>query len=326
MHVIKELKVFAKDLSVLVVEDDTVLNNELVEILSLFFKEVFYAYDGLEGLSLYEKEAVDIVITDITMPKLSGIEMSKKIKHINDAQAIVVVSAHCHLDFVTEIVDLGIKQFVRKPFDDTEFLYRLLKVSEEIVLLKSLEDVQEESAEKVDLFEQKKENTIETTTHNTVAYTKKLSANSFVNSVEYDVQIEIEYLLSLNEDFERYIDLIYANGFEEEYLIEITSLLKKIYTTISQMPPLLQMSHIIFDLAAFLEGIEFETLSSEQIHQLNVIEYIYEDISKFITVVFIENSVDDIHYLEESLKSSVLQLKQNFLNKTIEDEEDFELF
>jgi len=320
MNVAKELKVFAKDLSVLIVEDDILLNKQLVEIAKLFFKDVQYAYNGEDALQSYKTRASDIVVTDITMPRLNGIDMSKKIKYINSNQAIIIVSAHCHLDYVTEIVDLGIKQFIRKPFDDNELLYRLLKVSEEIVLLKSLQE-QEIKIQAPIIKEQEKEQKEE----ESFSYSKKLSAESFMNVFEYDIQIEIEYLLSLSEDFERYVDLIYTNGLQEAYLVEVTSILKKMYTTISQMPPLLKMSYIFFDLASFLEAIDFQTLSTEQIQKLSVLEFIYEDINKFIQLVFVENAVQDVNYLEDSLSSSVEQLKQSVLNTHIE-EEEFELF
>lgn len=319
MNVIKELKVFAKDLSILIVEDEILLNAQLVEIVSLFFKNVRFAYNGEEGLKSYTEQPADIVVTDITMPKMDGIKMSKKIKYIKQDQAIIIVSAHCHLDYISDIVDLGIKQFIRKPFDDNELLYRLLKVSEEIVLIKS-------SNEEKEIITPKLEITLADSTDDSVIYEVKLDADSFINTFHDDIQIDIDYLLELNEDLEKYIDLMYTNSLQEEYLHEMTFILKKMYTIISQMPPLAEMSLVIFELASFLEDIDLQSLTHEQIEKLNILEFIHDDISKFLTFVFVDKSTRDVRYLEDSLRSSIQQLKQNMFNTVQEEEEEFELF
>ena len=319
MNISKELKNFAKDLSILIVEDDVVLNNQLVEIASLFYKKVSFAYDGEEGLASYKKTPADIVVTDITMPKMDGIDMSKKIKYINDSQPIIIVSAHCHLEYVTKIVDIGIKQFIRKPFDDNELLYRLLKVSEEVVLTNATKE------NPTLIFQTPVKISDATIEEEPPLYKDKLNANSFMNTFKYDIQMDIEYLLELNEDFEKYIDLIYIHTLKEEYLLEIIFILKKMYTTISQMPPLVGMALVIFDLASFLESIDLQTLEDAQIEKLSILEFIYDDISKFLTLVFVEEEASDINYLEDSLRSSIQQLKQNVLNIKPQ-EEEFELF
>ncbi len=330
MNIPKELKVFAKDLSILIVEDDILLNNQLVEIAQLFFKDVRFALNGEDGLQSYTQNNADIVVTDITMPKLNGIEMSKKIRYINNEQSIIIISAHCHLDYITEIVDIGIKQFIRKPFDDSELLYRLLKVSEEIVLLKA---TKEEHIKKTKELPRKEEIAVikqitpptDTNIQESLFYRKKLNANSFKNTFEHDIHLDIEYLLELSEDFEKYIDFIYAHKLQPEYLLEIIFILKKMYTTISQMSPLVGMSLVIFDLASFLETLNVDTLDDAQKEKLNILEFIQQDISKFLTSVFVDENVTDIHYLEDSLKSSIDQLKQSILNIQI-DEQEFELF
>lgn len=133
MNIIADLKSFAKDLTILVVEDDRELNAELVSLLKIFFKHVDFAFDGKEGLNLYRTNRQDIVLSDITMPRLDGIKMSTEIKILNRTQPIVILSAQTELRYVIPLVDIGISQFVAKPFESDNLLYRLLKVSEEIV-------------------------------------------------------------------------------------------------------------------------------------------------------------------------------------------------
>ncbi|MEA2018357.1 MAG: response regulator [Campylobacterota bacterium] len=75
------------------------------------------ASNGEEGLELYKKNSYDLVITDILMPKMDGIEMSKEIKEINQYQNILIISAYSDTkDFVTSI-KLGIDGYIIKPID-----------------------------------------------------------------------------------------------------------------------------------------------------------------------------------------------------------------
>lgn len=136
MNIFKELKEFAKDLTLLIVEDDIALNGELYELSKLFFMDVKVANNGQEGLDLYNKEKFDIILSDVTMPIMNGVELCKKVKIINQDQAIIVLSAHNEVEYFVELIDIGIRQFIHKPFKDDEFLYRLLKVCENVSLAK----------------------------------------------------------------------------------------------------------------------------------------------------------------------------------------------
>ena len=132
MNVIADLKSFAKDLTILIAEDDSDLNSELTNLLQIFYKEVYSALDGEEALELYKKHRCDVILSDITMPKMNGIKLSTEVKNIKRDQAVVILSAHTELDYLIPLIDIGINQFVAKPFESENLLYRLLKVSEEI--------------------------------------------------------------------------------------------------------------------------------------------------------------------------------------------------
>lgn len=67
-------------------------------------------------------------------------------------------------------------------------------------------------------------------------------------------------------------------------------------------------------------------LDEDQVKKLSHLEFIHSDISKFIKIIFIEKATLDIHYLEDSLRSSVHQLKQNVLGTEIMDDSELELF
>ena len=114
---IKELATKTKQFSVLYVEDEEIVRNQMTMILSMLFKEVDSAVDGEEGLEKYKSNPnkYDLIITDITMPKMDGLELSQKIKEINSSQKIVIISAHREDEFLSKIKEIGIDGIIFKP-------------------------------------------------------------------------------------------------------------------------------------------------------------------------------------------------------------------
>jgi signal transduction histidine kinase len=101
--------------TVLYVEDEKQSVDLVKEILKDKVKNIFVAYDGEEGLSQYKKYLPDIVISDIQMPKMNGIELSKEIKKLNPKQNIILVTAFNENDLLLEAINLGINKYVIKP-------------------------------------------------------------------------------------------------------------------------------------------------------------------------------------------------------------------
>jgi len=117
-----ELCSLTKELHILYVEDDDVFRENTYAILEHFFYKIDTAFDGedaytkyLEHFKLYKKH-YDIVITDITMPRLNGIELTKKIYQRNNQQLLIVISAYDSSEHLLEFVNIGIEYFLVKPF------------------------------------------------------------------------------------------------------------------------------------------------------------------------------------------------------------------
>ncbi len=81
-----------KEITVLYVEDEDMMRESVVTLLKRRFKEVLVACNGAEALDIFKKNKVDIIITDLQMPVMDGMELSKHIREINSTP-IVVVSA-----------------------------------------------------------------------------------------------------------------------------------------------------------------------------------------------------------------------------------------
>lgn len=331
MKILSELKTFAKNLTILVVEDDKELNAELVDIVKLFFKDVQFAYNGKDGLEIYKKNPTDIVLSDITMPFLNGVELSKKIRQINHEQNIIILSAHSEVTYLVDLIDIGIRQFVHKPFDDQELLYRLLKVCEDLVLSKEFLKNQELPAISTQPIKTKiqsiKTPEIPQTDTNEVLSHAVVDSKDFMHALQSDsvawdaISEDINGLMELDEDFGHYIGLIYTDKITKEVLYGISSILRKMYTTLSQIDAMKNMTAVFFDLASFIESLDFTELTPEQINKFKFLEFIYDDLSRFLETVFIYKDTIDIHYLEDSLKSTVEQLKRNVLDIPLEEEE-----
>ena len=124
----KYLKDGAKNLTLLIVEDDMITMESMVSILSPFFQHIYKAYDGEEGLSQYKLLQPDIIIADNLMPNMSGIEMIKKIKDINPSIPSIFVTAYVEPDYLTQLINIKITYLVNKPITKKE-LYQAIKQS-----------------------------------------------------------------------------------------------------------------------------------------------------------------------------------------------------
>lgn len=126
-------------LTLLYVEDDEDFKEETCDVLESLFKKVDHAKDGQEALEKYSQYHqtngvyYDIVISDIDMPKLNGVELTKEIYKINEQQPIIIISAHNEPDHLLEFVNMGIEQFMVKPLDLDKTISLLYKVSKKVL-------------------------------------------------------------------------------------------------------------------------------------------------------------------------------------------------
>ena len=130
--------VHLKNYSILLVEDDKGTQEELAEILTYFCKKVYIASDGLEALTLYYAHAPDLIISDIHMPKLSGLEFIKKIRQKDTKTAIAIVSAYTDVDLLLLATELHLLKYLVKPITKSKLLevFKLFKNSKEYCEIK----------------------------------------------------------------------------------------------------------------------------------------------------------------------------------------------
>ncbi|MBF0486561.1 MAG: response regulator [Nitrospirae bacterium] len=119
--------------TMLYVEDESMVRDASIRSLKRRFKEVYTAIDGEEGLSLYNKYSPNIVLTDILMPRHNGLEMIKKIRETDRNIPIVVVTAHDESTYMSQAKEYSIHGYFVKPLNDEEFLEFLYNLSVNLI-------------------------------------------------------------------------------------------------------------------------------------------------------------------------------------------------
>ncbi|EAL7594188.1 DNA-binding response regulator [Campylobacter jejuni] len=114
-----------KELIILVVEDEIKTRESLINVLSERFSKVIGAQNGDEGLKKFKKFKPDLVITDIAMPIMDGLDMAREIKEISDDVPIVVLSTYSEKERLLRSIDIGIDKYLIKPVDIEE-LFKVL--------------------------------------------------------------------------------------------------------------------------------------------------------------------------------------------------------
>ncbi len=118
------------NLTLLYVEDDEIIRKNAVEYLQNYFKEVYQTKDGLEALEVYRTKKPDIIITDIEMPRLNGLDMAKKIRKEDKTTPIVITTAFTDTHYLMQAVELQLIKYIVKPVSSKKLNEALKLLSE----------------------------------------------------------------------------------------------------------------------------------------------------------------------------------------------------
>ena len=123
-------------MKLLLIDDDFNLSKVLVYQLQKNGYDVSTAKNGEEGLSLFLKNDFDIVVTDIQMPDITGIEVLRRIRHLNNEVIVIIITAHGSVENAIEACRLGANDYLTKPFGQEQLLF----VIEKAIQFKQLQD------------------------------------------------------------------------------------------------------------------------------------------------------------------------------------------
>jgi YesN/AraC family two-component response regulator len=121
-----------KNFSLLVVEDDEIALMMIKQALKPYVGSLYTAKDGFEGLELFKKYRVDMIVTDIHLPGINGFEMIKEIQILKPEQLFIVMTSFDTDQNIIHSMHEGACNFLRKPIDIKELQTALLMVSSRI--------------------------------------------------------------------------------------------------------------------------------------------------------------------------------------------------
>ncbi len=144
-------KSILKSIVVLYVEDEVDVCTLTAGILDKFVSKVLVAANGLEGLELFKQhndknsdlEKIDLVVTDINMPKMDGLEMIEEIHKLDSTIPSIVTTAHNDADFLKKAINLRVKGYVSKPLNLHDLIDSIMVAAEPLVLRNKLMEARE---------------------------------------------------------------------------------------------------------------------------------------------------------------------------------------
>ena len=269
----KDLKELSSTLNILYAEDEKMLRESMQTTLSKLFKNVYVAVNGQEAFEIFKKEDIDLVITDINMPIMSGTELIQSIhKHTKNEVFITIISAHNESRLLTSLINLGIHSFLNKPLDKQHLINSLYKTCQVIVDRKRLKEyeiaLQKEILamnRKNKILEQKL-NQLAVQTNKNLHNRKKVKGTfqkkeSLVDNSEnyYEtlLQDDKDELSDLSIELDSFIALMFqGQNLNKDYLIKLSNVYKKYASVISTYPEFFEIATLLQDFSNSILDLE----------------------------------------------------------------------
>ncbi|PHQ56332.1 MAG: histidine kinase [Sulfurimonas sp.] len=140
MYNLKEIIENTSDIKLLYVEDNVQARIPTLAVLSEFFTNIVVAVDGKDGVTKYNENKIDLIITDINMPNLDGLDMIEAIRKTNKDIAILLLSAYSDIEYFRRSIQLEVDGYLLKPIDITQFLELMNKIVEKIEIRQELKE------------------------------------------------------------------------------------------------------------------------------------------------------------------------------------------
>lgn len=128
----RSIKTVLSNLKIIYVEDDDAIRNYICEFFKRFHTEIYCTSSAEEGLDLYKEHNPDIVITDINLPGISGIEMITQIRNSDKFTRAIVTTAYTNPEFTLQAIELSITRYLVKPLTSNNLLPAIQKAVEEL--------------------------------------------------------------------------------------------------------------------------------------------------------------------------------------------------
>ncbi len=141
---------------VLVIDDEKAIRNTLKEVLEYEKHEVDVAGDGPGGLELFGKSSYDVILCDIKMEKMDGIEVLEKIQEISDDIPVIMISGHGNIDTAVESIKKGAFDFLEKPLDLNRLLITMRNAMDKSNLITQTRTLKKQVSKKFEIVGESK--------------------------------------------------------------------------------------------------------------------------------------------------------------------------
>jgi DNA-binding NtrC family response regulator len=137
---------------ILVIDDERSIRNTLKDILGFEGYSVEVAENGLTGLELVKMTDFDIIICDIKMPEMDGIEVLEKILELKPETTVVMISGHGNIDTAVEAIKKGAYDFIVKPLDLNRLLITIRNAGDKTVLVKETKVLKQKISKRYEII------------------------------------------------------------------------------------------------------------------------------------------------------------------------------
>jgi two-component system response regulator AtoC len=147
------MKKESQKLSILIVDDEEDILNVLKLILTKEGYQVDTALDGKQALQLFRKNSYDIVLTDLKMPEIDGMELLERIKEIRPETEVLIMTAYASVESAVLAMKKGAADYIVKPFLNEDVKMRVARVAEHIKLKKDVEVLKQQISQKFETIQ-----------------------------------------------------------------------------------------------------------------------------------------------------------------------------
>ena len=183
----KKLKTIAADISVLYAEDEQAIREQYANIFRLLFKEVKAVENGAIALEEYHKKSYDLLITDLTMPIMDGVNLISEILKINPLQHTIIMTAHNTNDNLRSSIDFQVDGILLKPVEMDKLFTLLYKIAN-LIYFKKNESVDINKEKKLQYILQNKDTALFLVVIDKFKEITKQFGNETIKSIEDTVQ------------------------------------------------------------------------------------------------------------------------------------------
>jgi len=186
---------------ILYVEDDKLARESTLKFLKTIFSKIDIAVDGEDGFSKYQEEKYDIVLTDINMPKLNGLELIEKIRQKDSSIPVLILSAYDEKDYFVQSIKHGVDGYLLKPIEMDQFFKIISKVAKRLETERSLAEYQNNLEAKVEEKTRELRHRCYHEFYTDLPNSKRLQMDMYENEYTHLLLLDMSHFATINKEY-----------------------------------------------------------------------------------------------------------------------------